>query len=385
LEIVKSQCTQPLKKPPSAGKEKWTSLRTKLLTVARNRMKEHVGAAERQRTAGTLAEPTGRMEFAKAVAAYRQKLADSTVRPNTKSYREAGLKLLLKSWPEIESVSVRRITSKMVETWLQRFYTNAKPHVPPGAKAASHNSTGASATTIKCALDAVRLVLDVAVESGHLYANPARNSTVTDTAKRLLKATRREKAERPGSPLPTKDEFQRLVAAVENAGVSDCKAAADYIQFIALCGARKTEAVNVLWLDIDFERSTIHLRVTKNGEPRRVPMLTEMRALLDRMRGDGKSISPADTVLRVREAQGFINSSCRTIGITRFTTHALRHLFGTACLEAGVDVRTVASWLGHKDNGALLLKVYSHVRQQDESEMIQKVSFGFQTTKSRQT
>jgi hypothetical protein len=40
-----------------------------------------------------------------------------------------------------------------------------------------------------------------------------------------------------------------------------------------------------------------------------------------------------------------------------------------------VDVRTVAGWLGHKDNGALLLKVYSHVRGQHENEMIRKVRF----------
>jgi integrase len=79
--------------------------------------------------------------------------------------------------------------------------------------------------------------------------------------------------------------------------------------------------------------------------------------------------------LLVKEAQGFITSACQKLGIPRFTTHALRHLFGTACLEAGVDVRTVAGWLGHKDNGALLLKVYSHVRQQHEADMIRKVRF----------
>jgi hypothetical protein len=72
-------------------------------------------------------------------------------------------------------MSVRRIKSKMVEIWLARFVATAKPHTPRGAKGPARNSTGASATTIKCALDAVRHVLDVAVESGHLYANPARN------------------------------------------------------------------------------------------------------------------------------------------------------------------------------------------------------------------
>jgi integrase len=98
-------------------------------------------------------------------------------------------------------------------------------------------------------------------------------------------------------------------------------------------------------------------------------MNPEMRDLLTCLI-DGHPQSPPDTsVLRVREVQGFINSACRKLGIPRFTTHGLRHLFGTACLEAGVDVRTVASWLGHKDHGALLLKIYSHVRPAHEAEM----------------
>jgi len=135
------------------------------------------------------------------------------------------------------------------------------------------------------------------------------------------------------------------------------------------------EAANVLWSDVDFARGAILLRVTKNGESRHVPMTDEMRQLLERMKAERPEAHATDRALLVKEAQGFITSACKKLGIARFTTHALRHLFGTACLEAGVDVRTVAGWLGHKDNGSLLLKVYSHVRQQHESEMIRKVRF----------
>ena len=45
----------------ACGKEKWTSLKTKLLSVAKNRMKEHIDAAERQRTTGNSAEAVGRL------------------------------------------------------------------------------------------------------------------------------------------------------------------------------------------------------------------------------------------------------------------------------------------------------------------------------------
>jgi integrase len=338
-------------------------------------MKEHVDASERQRTTGDSGEVVGKLTFGAALNAYRKRLVAADVRPNTKAYREAGLKLVLRSWDAVELLNVRRMTSKIVEDWLRRFKATAVPYVPNRAKTAARNSTGASVTTIKCALDAVRQVLDIAVETGHLYANPARNSTVTDAARKMFKATRRERAERGPLCLPTREEFVSLVENIRTAGVADCRAAADYVQFIAFCGARKTEAANVIWSDVDFARGTILLRVMKNGESRKVPMTDEMRQILERMKAERGEAHATDRALLVKEAQGFITSACKKLGIARFTTHGLRHLFGTACLEAHVDVRTVAGWLGHKDNGSLLLKVYSHVRQQHEAEMIRKVRF----------
>ena len=276
----------------AGGKEKWTSLKTKLLTVARNRMKDHVDAAERQRTTGNTSDAIGRLTFGEAITTYREQLQEAAIRPNTKAYREAGLKLVLRSSENVEALNVRRITSKMVEEWLRRSKATAQPYVPRGAKTPAINSTGASMTTIKCALDAVRQVLDVAVSGGHLYANPARNTSVTNAAKRMFKVTRRERAERGALRLPTREEFVQLVDKIRTAGVSDCKAAADYVQFIAFSGARKTEAANVTWSDIDFNRETIHLRVTKNGESRYVPMTGEMRQLLKRMKAQREKAAP---------------------------------------------------------------------------------------------
>ena len=175
------------------------------------------------------------------------------MRPNTRAYRDAGIKLVFKSWDGIADLNVRRITSRTVEDWLRRFKANAKPHVPRGATAAARNSTGASATTIKCALDAVRQILDIAVASGHLYANPARNITVGEAARRMFKTVR---AERGTVRLPTRLEFLRLVDAIREAGVADCRAAANYVQFVAFCGARKNEAAHVHWSDVDTVRGT---------------------------------------------------------------------------------------------------------------------------------
>ncbi|HPA17490.1 MAG TPA: hypothetical protein PLU30_07065 [Verrucomicrobiae bacterium] len=64
---------------------------------------------------------------------------------------------------------------------------------------------------------------------------------------------------------------------------------------------------------------------------------------------------------------------------------ALRAMFGTTCLEAGIDVRTVAELPGHKDHGALPSKTYSHVRPEHEREMGARVKFGMPASPSAPT
>ena len=195
-------------------------------------------------------------------------------------------------------------------------------------------------------------------------------------ASQLFKTARRKRAERGPPHIPSREQFSRLVQAIRESGIPHCGAAADFLSFIAFSGARKTEAANATWGDLDFNRGNIRLRITKSGEGRTVPMFPEMRQLLRRMKEGRGDVGPANRLLLVGEAQGFINSACRRVRVPRFTHHALRAMFGTTCLEAGIDVRTVAQWLGHKDNGALLLKTYSHVRAEHEREMVAKVKFG---------
>ena len=44
----------------------------------------------------------------------------------------------------------------------------------------------------------------------------------------------------------------------------------------------------------------------------------------------------------------------------RHPRHDLRHFFATTCIESGVDIPTVSRWLGHKDGGALAMRLYGH-------------------------
>jgi Phage integrase family len=63
------------------------------------------------------------------------------------------------------------------------------------------------------------------------------------------------------------------------------------------------------------------------------------------------------------------------LGLHHLTHHDLRHLFATRCIESGVDIPTVAKWLGHKDGGVLAMQTYGHLRDKHSEHMARKVIF----------
>jgi integrase len=209
------------------------------------------------------------------------------------------------------------------------------------------------------------MILEVAIEKGARALNPARAITKRRIHLRELH-------------LPEPEQFDLFVESIREAGAACSRECADLVRFLAYGGFRKTEAANITWNDCDFNSGRIRVRVTKNGSPRSVPMIQDMKALLDRLKNE-RPDEPLETpVMKVRECQKAMTRAAKIVGMPRITHHDLRHLFATRCIESGVDIPTVSRWLGHKDGGALAMKVYGHLRDQHSVAMAQKVTFSKQ-------
>ena len=330
----------------------WKSLKTDRISVAKLRLGDF-HKEERQRAAAVTAVARGKMTFGDALATYQQKLqADPNIKPKTKEYYEFRIKALLESWPDLQNKDVSKITRAECEAW---SLTNGKE-----VSSSSHNHT----------VSILRHVFQIAIEAGARYENPAL------AAKRVREHTAKQ------IRLPEPGQFEKLVEEIRSSGSGFARPAAELVQFLAYGGFRKTEASHVTWGDCDFERGKITVRGSPEtglkgrrvGECRLVPMIPEMRQLLEKIKGD---TSPAldSPVMRVFECKKSITTACKKLGIPRFTHHDLRHLFATRCIESGVDIPTVSRWLGHKDGGALAMKVYGHLRDQHSTNMAQKVVF----------
>jgi integrase len=68
-----------------------------------------------------------------------------------------------------------------------------------------------------------------------------------------------------------------------------------------------------------------------------------------------------------------LDNACARLGIDHLRVHDCRHVFATRCIEFGVDLPTLASWLGHKDGGVLCAQCYGHLCIKHSTAMAGKV------------
>jgi integrase len=88
---------------------------------------------------------------------------------------------------------------------------------------------------------------------------------------------------------------------------------------------------------------------TKNGKPRSIPVIADMRALLSRLKSETPEAGPEDPVLLVNSCEEAMTRACKKVGMDRIVHHDLRHLFATRCLECGVyrlALPRAARWRG---------------------------------------
>jgi integrase len=332
------------------GKLIWKSLKTDRLSVAKLRLGDFL-KEENQRAESVQSVARGKMTFGDAMVIYRQRLQDAQhLKAGAKLYRKNTIVALLKSWPELNDMDVRKISVNDCLRWGAVF---AKKYSP---------------TLFNNTVGTLRQILEIAIESGARYGNPAEQIKKVKVRQKIL-------------TLPEHNQFLSLVKLVRGAGSGHSKHCGDLVEFLAYSGARISEAARVYGCDCDFANGKITIKgdpetATKNWEIRVIPMIPDMQRLLEQIRSEKtKKEWSANPVIGVRECQKSIDTACEKLEIARFTHHDLRHLFATRCIESSVDIPTVSRWLGHKDGGALAMKVYGHLRDYHSTTMAQKVIF----------
>jgi integrase len=197
---------------------------------------------------------------------------------------------------------------------------------------------------------------------------------------------RNRKTETATVEIPSKEQFGMLLAELRNEPQAVRSGAAEFAEFLAYSGLRLGEGREVRWRDVNFELNTLLVTggetVTKNHQHRTIPLFPSLRRLLESVIKERGEISKEDRIFAIRDIRQAVGSACQRAGLPRFGHHALRHFFCSNAIEAGVDFKAIAGWLGHKDGGVLAAKTYGHLRNEHSAAMAQRMTFDAMKTES---
>ena len=171
----------------------------------------------------------------------------------------------------------------------------------------------------------------------------------------------------------TTEELMRLLVACTKLP-QDAELVYDLIAVASKTGARQGELLKLKWSDIDFENKQLTFFDTKNHEDRTLPLLGEVRDILERRyeeRIDDGVIFPIskDTLLRrLRKAQQIAGIEDKELCF-----HTLRHQTATELFARGASLPEVMAVLGHKDSKTTMR--YSHATKEGIEKALSLMDF----------
>ena len=233
--------------------------------------------------------------------------------------------------------------------------------------------SGVSPKTIRNHHAIISSALHQAVRWGWLRENVAERAKPPRVANRRVSA-------------PSVDVVRQVIEEAERRDPR----LAPLLMLAALTGMRRGELCALRWKDVDLEvgvldvsRSVVVVpgglaeKSTKTDRSRKVALdvvgvalLTQHRQNVDswiakagrECASDAFVFSPfvdAATPFRPDNVTGFFTRVRDALGAPTVRLHDLRHFTATQLIGAGMDIRTVADFLGHSDP-SLTLRVYSH-------------------------
>lgn len=295
------------------------------------------------------------------VAKFREKAANLTA---SAEERKTPFAIFAKRWLKIHNVSLKASSAdrniRCVKE-LDKFFGK----MPVSEITTRHcedwmasRGAGIAASTFNKDAQVLRSILEYAVEDGMILDNPAR-------------VVKRRKVIDKKITIPTREEYEKLLEAIEKLDPR-ARVSKILIQLLALSGMRLGEATRIVWREVDFVKGQFTVSGgdvgTKNGETRIVPLFPRLRGFLEDLQKNDHA-QATERIVPIDSTKTALQSACAEAGLPHFTHHSLRHYFVSNAIEVGVDFKTIAAWIGHKDGGMLVAKTYGHLRVTHSNEM----------------
>lgn len=137
-------------------------------------------------------------------------------------------------------------------------------------------------------------------------------------------------------------------------------------------GARRGELLALTWPDVDLERREARVLVTKNRDPRILPLVPAVVEELRRLRADAGLLfpSPGDPE-QPYSIKGPFAKALRAARLEKVTFHTLRHSCASFLARNGATLLEISDLLGHRQ--LQMTKRYSHLATAHKAALVQRV------------
>ena len=132
---------------------------------------------------------------------------------------------------------------------------------------------------------------------------------------------------------------------------------------------RRGELLALKWTDIDLNKQTAHIPITKNGDSRTVPLSSEAVLVLKDL---PRSISGKVFPITNCTLSAAIERARTKASIDDFHFHDLRHMAITRLAEKLPNLIELSSVTGHRS--LAMLKRYYHPRAEDIARKLDKIA-----------
>jgi hypothetical protein len=139
------------------------------------------------------------------------------------------------------------------------------------------------------------------------------------------------------------------------------------VKLLANTGLRRSEALELKWTDIDKANGLIHIRRSKTGRGRSIPLDPAAAEALTLLKRKNAYVFATNQGKRLRKEVYLqpLKRAVKRAGIKkRVDLHSLRHSYGSNKIRHGWGIKKVSLLLGHS-NITITARVYTHLLDGD--------------------
>ena len=132
-----------------------------------------------------------------------------------------------------------------------------------------------------------------------------------------------------------------------------------------------------MWSDVDWDQQQLTIGsdgLSKNHESRAVDFNAALAELLEEMRA--RSNGSAYLFPAPRMFGEALRKARKLAAVDGFGYHDCRHFFISHAVMSGIDYMTIARWVGHKDGGVLIGRVYGHLNDEHAKRQAKRLKLG---------